>query len=1132
MVGLRRRLAQAGAATLCVLVGSSLATVSKGLSLRSQLPDIAHVGVPYTWTFSPDTFHSTGQAVVNLSADGLPDWATFDASQRTFSGNPTADNDGGDRITVRATQDGQRGASDAFTLLVIDAPVPTVNKPLTSQLPQASSLGGSHMLPGDKLFIPLGWSFSVGFQGDTFTLPDGSNVYLSASLAGGQPLPDWLIWSSDSYTMYGVAPDQVGPEGSEFDFVLTGSNRAGFGGPTTALTIVVATNQTQAQSQTLTLAQPLQSVNASVGEPVSYTIPTTGLNVSGQQAPQDGSDAITVSANVSDVAWLRFDGNSHTLEGTPPYDQYKDANSTQAIVVPLVFSGQNGSQSLPANITVNVAPFPFVAQQLPNIFVDPGKAINQSLAAYVRPDIQQSSSSLRILAVAGGAAPALSVSFDPASASSSLQFDPKTLLLTGSLPKDVERVKVNLQSTSSQGQSSAASFYLAQKGDNPPTTKSSNASDAGDGNGGMSPRARIALTASLSAFGGLCALVLLLMCCRRHVAKEDHDTQGNILPYAGERTVGGRRSGGGGDDDDERTLTDRGSARWKRAIVVSAKKKDVEATPTTLADASPYMMHDEKLSEGHQPAAQEVADQPTQNRLVAGLFGGGNKKQGAAAARAAGAAGAGAAVGAAATAGLGLGLDPSDDPYAQSAGRVRHSRSRQSVRSSWEQSLFYDDAEDEQQQQQQQRDERNSVASSQSFKSTRNGTGAGGGGGGGFLTVTGHDQGQAEVEEVPRRRPRGGQPSILQFRHRNTHINESPAFHAPGVFTPATDTNGSHAGHGAEDDADASEDFHDSRTGLSNAGHEDAQILEARVMQVRRHSPMQMHANDASNLTRTTSRTADPMNVNGAFDDADDEIVGTSAQQANNNRSSTMSNQSQLRAMQPHVIYPQESPNPSFMDGASVSGFDPRDSMKPVGRPKTPPAPAAAAAGASSSSGRRQQQHQRGKPSAGGSSSSSASSRHLPCPDHEAVPGQHLRFHIYPAQPPPMAGPPGSPGKRSGEVVRYGLVVDDPQLPHLSLQWPDMMADWLTFDPSTFEASGWVPHDFANMGHIVIALVSSRARRTSTTAAGGSSSQAGHARRTSTDSNATVVNEDEVSVCAKARLVFAGPNQAAPPHAF
>lgn len=1127
MVVLSRTFAKAGAFALGGLVVSSVANVSKNLSLRSQLPNIAHVGAEYNWTISADTFHMTGAAPVTLSAEGLPTWATFDATQLTFSGNPTADdeNDSGTRVTVRATQEGQRGASDSFTLVVLDASIPTINKPLPSQLAQASSLGPDNILPGNILYLPLGWSFSVGFDGDTFSLPDGSNVYLSASLADSQPLPDWLKWSADSYTLFGVAPTQPGPEGAHFDFVLTGSNVKGFGGPSTSLTIVVATNETQAEtqaqnttttssggSQTLSLAQALPTVNASVGAPISYTVPTTTIvKVDGDRLATT-ADNITVSANVSEVGWLNFDNASYTFSGTPPYDEYKDVNSTQNMVVPLVFASSSSNQLL-ANVTVQVVPFPFVAQTLPDISVQQGQKINQSLAGFVR-DVASSSipSNIRVLAASSNP---LSVSFDPTSAGSTLQFNPKTLLLTGTLPKDVDRVKVNLQSTSSEGQSSTASFYLDQS-NNSSSTKNTSSNDSSPST--MSPRARVALTATLSSFGGLCALILLLMCCRRHVAKEDHDTQGNILPLASEKPSSRRRMN---DDDDDQTLADRDSVRnWKRAIVVSGhhnKKKDVEATPTTLADtSSPYTMHDEKLKnvsvEGHRPDG----DEPTQNRLVAGLFGprGQNKRRG------------NNGVADEQNAGLGLGLDTGNDPYTQQQDpRVKHSRSRQSVRSSWEQDLFYDDRDDEERQQQQKHHDQeeqhhdgggSSGNSAESFRSTGNGAGgaaaASAAGAGMLLTAAGLGHGH-EAQEIPRRRPRGGQPSFLQFRHRNTHINESPAFHAPSAFSPAT-SNAERSQPLAEEDVN-SEDFHDSRTGLSNAGHEDAQILEARVMQVQRHSPMMHATNDADSdrhrLARISSRTADPMNVNGAFDDAEDELLSQHQQQTGGrrgDRSSVLSNQSHLLAIQNQVIYPPDSPNPSFMDGASVSNMDPRETMKPVNIPKQ-----------SQASQQRQQQQQKGHQR--GSSSSSASSRFLPCPDHEAVPGQHVRFHIYPAQPPPMAGPPGSPGKRSGEIVRYALVVDDPQLPHLSLQWPDMMADWLAFDPSTFEASGWVPHDFANMGHIVIALVSLSNR---------AAKRAGHDRRTSTDSNATVINEDELKVCAKARLVFAG--HAPPPHAF
>ncbi|KDN37807.1 hypothetical protein K437DRAFT_35087 [Tilletiaria anomala UBC 951] len=530
------------AALLTMSLSSVQAALTVNNSLASQLPELGHAGQPFQWTFSDNTFTDDSKpngppAGLTYEVDGLPPWCKFDPAQRSFSGTPQNTDLGKSWITLTANDAAAQSDSDGFMLSVIRAPAPTLAMPLPQQLPVASSLGPANILADGAQHIPLGWSFSIGFNGDTFTLPDGSDVYLSAKLATGAPLPGWLHFSADTNTFFGVAPTQPGPEGASFDVVMTGSNLPGYGGPTTSFTIVVS-------QHALTLGGPLRSVNATVGDSFRYSIPTSGLKLDGRQSPP--SNHITMKVDTSHVPWLTFDATNSSIAGTPP-DNLIPANSTNIVTVqvPVTFA-DTFNNSLPANLSLNIYPSIFTGSMLPNIIVDPGTPFNRSLSSLIRTPVNSSK-------------PLLSVQYDPATAARWLTFDNSTYLLSGRPPMNPseDRVKVFLHASSNSTDdivhTGQASFSIAVTGDSDTGLGGSGA--GASPSGGLSPQGRVALGASLGTAGGLIMLVALMICCRRWMAVEDHDANGRVKHY------------GSGSDDDVTLAGSIGSKSPKMGII-------------------------------------------------------------------------------------------------------------------------------------------------------------------------------------------------------------------------------------------------------------------------------------------------------------------------------------------------------------------------------------------------------------------------------------------------------------------------------------------------------------------------------------------------------------------------------------
>lgn len=1170
------------AITLVFLFGTTriIADVTISQPISSQLPPIAYSGKPYTFTLSRNTFSFSVPANAKAPAsppsiaynvEDLPSWLTFDAASLTFTGTP-AYQDAGKTVQIPVegsfssgvdVPSGNTSATETFSLPILNEPAPVVNIPIEKQLTSASSLGPSKMLAPDTIHLPLGWSFSIGLQGNTFTIPTGQRVYWSANLADGSDLPNWLHFSPNTYDFFGVAPNGVGPQGGEYNVVITGSNRPGYGGTTQTFKLVVGSN-------VLSLAgKKLPQANASVGIYFQYQIPIVDLRSQGRKLTE--VDNITVNPSITaTLSWLKFQASNRTFYGIPPYSPYGNASSTTNIQVPISFSAANSS-ALTINQTISVQPSLFTALDLPNVFIDQGSTVNVNLAQFLRnstTSLRKRSSSKRIIRAVlaaepnNAAAPNISVNYIPENTSSWLHYDESALTLNGQVPKGwKDRSQIILSSVENGSAQSKASFYLAFRGDQAtgvPHNGNDGNSDGNDGGSGLSSKAKIAIGASLGGIGAIAALILLCACCRRRNENDfDRSHQQSISRLQ---------------DDDEGTLTDAPkNKKWKKAIVIGRAGVGDIGTPST-AVPSPMPEFDEKMHEknnqgdlqsvvvvspnGRRRNAMDEAEAPMQSRLIANLFGGHSKEdQGRSKKR-------NSKMSHAPSNGTGLGLSMGDsgevDPFAAGVnhGRIRHQRSHESVnsqRSSWESDLFYEDAPSQQHSSAEQHDGHEA------------------------LTMP-----SSEVDDMPRRRgkPTARSTTGLNVRHRNTHINESPAFHAPDVFVPesvpgsnSSRSNLEGVGMAAMDSNFSMEgderEYLDSQTGQTpgRLGESDARILKARVMQVQRHSPVLHQGSNNPFTTPSIGRQGDnyssarPYHIEGgeAFDDAEDDDEWPASeghtvpvnrqfkQGKQNNRNSVMSamtDASQLAGVRAHFANEAaleaeqaRSPNPSLLGGASISAFDPRETMKPViARPQTPP-----------QQEREMRNEQKIKiipttpktPKRAPGSSGSASGKFLPCPTVEAVIGHLLRFRMYPSVPPPLAGAPGSPGKRSGRTVRYELTMldDRPHLAKYKNQWPVMMSDWLSIDTSTFEVEGVVPRitELEQLGDCEIGLIS-------TTRISGNSNSPERTnvppnKRSSVSSyesggRTSISNDEERTVVARARLVFqnAAPRIFVPKH--
>ncbi|KAK0553134.1 polarity establishment/cellular polarization [Tilletia horrida] len=816
-LGTRLRTAALGA---LALLSVSRADVEVQQGLSSQLPELGHVGSPFTWTFAPDTFVETGDgsssssgssasaassSSLTFKATGLPSWASFDSDSRTFSGSPQSHDEGHATVTVTATASDGSSTKDKFSLIVVNAPAPTLKLPLAPQLPTVNGLGAQYILPDGSQYVPLGWSFSLGFSGNSFMLPNWAPIYYAATRADGSPLPSWLTFSAETFTFDGVAPVSPTPSDMAFTVKVTASNMRGYGGSSDTFNLVLT-------KQGLTLGHPLRAVNVTAGSSFRYQVPTTGIQLNGRQAPQD--DTITVTANISpSFPWITFEVGNATLYGQPPLNFSacdSDPPTATPVSIPITFTDQNHN-SVNTSILVNVFPSIFNMTSLPVVAADPGMPFNVSIGEFLRAPLEPSDIQVNL-------------TYDPAETSQWFAFNSSNLFLSGRTPMNavLDRVKIRIDASDELSpdfsMSSSATLAIALNGNLQDSSSSSqgDASHHQDSNG-MTDRTRMALGASLGTVGGVLLLFLLILGCRKWVAEEDHDKE----MYA-HQDIGSFDSVDGKSPALSGTYIPHSQLRMSKGYNASQTKIKTSPylEPTSILVAPvPPTTHNNRLQPGvvawadHDPAgglqrvsvgsengsptlneavaayrqAEAVAmsgaaqrERPRQNGLLAAIFSAkkprvSDRSEGVLITH-------GPYVASTASAGLGLsglGIGGQEAGDGEAVGvRVSHSRSRhttQSRKSSWEEGLWKEG------------DPRASGGDVHHHHA---------GQGDDVLASpqSGNSVGSS-APSIPQRRGGGnllfGNKSGLgPMRHRNSHINDSPAFQTTGTFDTTASSGG------------------------------------------------------------------------------------------------------------------------------------------------------------------------------------------------------------------------------------------------------------------------------------------------------------------------------------------------------
>ncbi|KAJ7672700.1 hypothetical protein B0H17DRAFT_1084290 [Mycena rosella] len=484
----------------------SSSTVSLMTPIDEQLPSIARVNESFSWSFSPSTFRSSA-GEISYSVSSLPPWLSFDPSTKTFHGTPAAKDEGNPVITVTA-QDSTSSVSSQFTLCVTPYPPPTLHIPLAAQFyaanPSLSSVfplspHSALTTPDPALRIPPRWSFSIGFQPDTFTTEH--SLFYDVLQANGSGLPEWMEFNSRSLTLNGVVPDdRILQSPYAIALVLHASDQEGYTADTLPFDIITAAHE-------LCQPEPLPTINITDATPFNISLSSpddfAGILVDGKGI--EPVNITSLSIDTLSLDWLKFDSASRMLSGDPPSD-----TQGQRFFLPVTL-GTSFNQSFQTNVSLAMVPSYFCNPTLPPIVIGDDRIVDFNLIQDFSNATSDQTGDVK-----------LSAAFDSPASGDCLAFNPATAQLSGTVPEDfsASRIDITFTAYSNKTHSTSHTFLSLTL---PSTSKSKKKAFSHPSNLSAAAHRKLVLALGIvfGAIGGVCALGVFFSAFRRCAKVDD-----------------------------------------------------------------------------------------------------------------------------------------------------------------------------------------------------------------------------------------------------------------------------------------------------------------------------------------------------------------------------------------------------------------------------------------------------------------------------------------------------------------------------------------------------------------------------------------------------------------------------------
>ncbi len=444
---------------------------------------------------------SYNQSSLIYSVAHLPQWATFDPSNRMVFGTPGPLDATSTNVQVSASDIGSSQSTSSFQLIVSDSSPPKTTYPLAAQFSENNRhLSSVTVLAADQggpgVQIKPGWSFSIGLAWDTYTFTNGDAVYYTSTLESGDPLPDWLVFDPVEISFSGVTPTSSAGQ-TPLAVTLHAAEKAGFSAVHDTFSVYVLPITTSLGSHTLHVMQPLVPINITVGE--YFSIDLDQLNLYGLEIDDgtiDQNDIKTVTAQTADISWVSYNMSSAQLEGSPPIDLLQRPPT----ILPLDLTIGEGNLTIATNISLVAYSSAFSTAVIPSLSYPPTSRLVFDLNEYM--------SNATDLTRAGGLV-AITATFNPQQASDWLNFSLASKLLTGDVPLALNctTVIVNFHAISSALGSKSSTSLILNVSPSPEKAASSGISKP-------SRRTRVAVAVTVSAVSVSLLLCFILAACK------------------------------------------------------------------------------------------------------------------------------------------------------------------------------------------------------------------------------------------------------------------------------------------------------------------------------------------------------------------------------------------------------------------------------------------------------------------------------------------------------------------------------------------------------------------------------------------------------------------------------------------
>ncbi|KAF5362126.1 hypothetical protein D9756_002480 [Leucocoprinus leucothites] len=493
--------------TLCA---SSDITV--GNPLINQLPPVARVGNYWSWTPASDTFRSSDEHV-ELSTSPLPGWLGFDAQGFAFAGTPSKGDEGFHQVTVTA-RGSSSNASSHVSLYVSQSPPPipriSIAAQFMSENPSMSSvffpLPGSYLATDKPVVrIPSKWSFSVGFEYNTFEPgtpePASKGLFYNVRQANGSDLPKWLVFNPHEITLNGVTPvEKDQPTPIFLNLRLHCSDQEGYTAGVMPFDLVVATHELSIQSSMPTInVTSTKHFQISLNSPADFA----GIFVDGKPIHAQNISSLNIDVSGHED-WLRYTPLNRTLSGKPRSDL-----AGQKLALPVKIE-TNFNQAFNTSVSIAVVPSYFTQGDLPTIYAAPGDEISFNLAGYFTGSPFETSGDVD-----------LSMIYEPSDTEPWLHLTGSSLL-EGTVPDDCPTMHILVtfiafsHITRSTSHASMPIYVTA-----PENTKKTHRGHWAGLSSGQHAKLVLALAITFGILGGLCLVGGLLAIVRRVARVED-----------------------------------------------------------------------------------------------------------------------------------------------------------------------------------------------------------------------------------------------------------------------------------------------------------------------------------------------------------------------------------------------------------------------------------------------------------------------------------------------------------------------------------------------------------------------------------------------------------------------------------